>query len=62
MNGIILFAGALLFLWLGRSIFIPLLAAVFGGTAMGVGLGLVLAAGATTGGVDLAATSRGHCL
>ena len=34
----------------------PLLAAVFGGTAMGVGLGLVLAAGATTGGVDLAAT------
>ncbi|MDE6478317.1 MAG: AI-2E family transporter [Alphaproteobacteria bacterium] len=29
MNGIILFAGALLFLWLGRSIFIPLLAAVF---------------------------------
>lgn len=34
----------------------PLLAAVFGGTAMGVGLGLVLSAGATTGGVDLAAT------
>lgn len=34
----------------------PLLAAVFGGTAMGVGLGFVLAAGATTGGVDLAAT------
>lgn len=34
----------------------PLLAAVFGGTAMGIGLGFVLAAGATTGGVDLAAT------
>ena len=34
----------------------PLLAAVFGGAAAGVGLGLVLSAGATTGGVDLAAT------
>lgn len=34
----------------------PLLAAVFGGAAAGVGLGLVLSANATTGGVDLAAT------
>ena len=34
----------------------PLLAAVFGGAAAGVGLGLVLHANATTGGVDLAAT------
>lgn len=34
----------------------PLLAAVFGGAAAGTGLGLVLSAGATTGGVDLAAT------
>lgn len=34
----------------------PLLAAVFGGTAMGIGLGFVFSAGATTGGVDLAAT------
>ncbi len=34
----------------------PLLAAAFGGAAMGVGLGLVLSADATTGGVELAAT------
>ena len=34
----------------------PLLAAVFGGAAAGVGLGLVLSVNATTGGVDLAAT------
>ena len=34
----------------------PLLAAVFGGAAAGVGLGLVLHTNATTGGVDLAAT------
>lgn len=34
----------------------PLLAAVFGGASLGVGLGLVLSADATTGGVDLAAT------
>ena len=33
----------------------PLLAAVFGGTALGVGLGLVLSVDATTGGVELAA-------
>lgn len=34
----------------------PLLAAVFGGVSLGVGLGLVLSADATTGGVELAAT------
>ena len=34
----------------------PLLAAVFGGTALGVGLGLVLSVDSTTGGVELAAT------
>ncbi len=34
----------------------PLLAAVFGGVAVGIGLGLVLSADATTGGVDLAAS------
>ncbi len=34
----------------------PLLAAVFGGTALGIGLGLVLSADSTTGGVELAAT------
>ena len=34
----------------------PLLAAVFGGMAVGIGLGLVLSADSTTGGVDLAAT------
>lgn len=34
----------------------PLLAAVFGGTALGVGLGLVLSIDSTTGGVELAAT------
>ena len=34
----------------------PLLAAVFGGMAVGVGLGLVLSADSATGGVDLAAT------
>lgn len=34
----------------------PLLAAVFGGASLGVGLGLVLSADATTGGVELAAT------
>ena len=34
----------------------PLLAAVFGGTALGIGLGLVLSVDATTGGVELAAT------
>ena len=34
----------------------PLLAAVYGGVFLGIGLGLVLSAGATTGGVDLAAT------
>lgn len=34
----------------------PLLAAVFGGAALGVGLGLVLSADSTTGGVELAAT------
>lgn len=34
----------------------PLLAAVFGGVFLGVGLGLVLSADSTTGGVDLAAT------
>ena len=33
----------------------PLLAAVFGGTALGVGLGLVLSVNSTTGGVELAA-------
>ena len=34
----------------------PLLAAVYGGAALGVGLGLVLSADSTTGGVELAAT------
>lgn len=34
----------------------PLLAAVFGGTALGIGLGLVLSVDSTTGGVELAAT------
>lgn len=34
----------------------PLLAAVFGGGSVGLGLGLVLSADGTTGGVDLAAT------
>ena len=34
----------------------PLLAAVFGGTALGLGLGLVLSVDSTTGGVELAAT------
>ncbi|MBQ9090845.1 MAG: YitT family protein [Anaerotignum sp.] len=34
----------------------PLLAAVYGGTALGVGLGLVLSVDSTTGGVELAAT------
>lgn len=34
----------------------PLLAAVFGGVFLGIGLGLVLSVDATTGGVDLAAT------
>ena len=34
----------------------PLLAAVFGGVSLGIGLGLVLSADSTTGGVDLAAT------
>lgn len=34
----------------------PLLAAVFGGVSLGIGLGLVLSADATTGGVELAAT------
>lgn len=34
----------------------PILAAVFGGVVMGVGLGLVIRAGATTGGTDMAAT------
>ena len=29
MNGIIVFAGLILFLWLGRSILIPLLIAAF---------------------------------
>lgn len=33
----------------------PLLASVFGGVVMGVGLGLVVRAGATTGGTDMAA-------
>ncbi|MBR3692124.1 MAG: YitT family protein [Clostridia bacterium] len=33
----------------------PLLAALFGGMLMGGGLGLVFAAGATTGGIDIAA-------
>lgn len=33
----------------------PMLAAIFGGTIMGVGLGLVIRAGATTGGTDMAA-------
>ena len=33
----------------------PLLAAVFGGTALGIGLGLVLSVDSTTGGVELAA-------
>ena len=34
----------------------PLLAAVFGGAALGIGLGLVLSVDSTTGGVELAAT------
>ena len=34
----------------------PLLAAVYGGTALGIGLGLVLSVDSTTGGVELAAT------
>lgn len=34
----------------------PLLAAVFGGTSLGIGLGLVLSVDSTTGGVELAAT------
>ena len=34
----------------------PLLAAVFGGTALGIGLGMVLSVDSTTGGVELAAT------
>lgn len=34
----------------------PLLAAVFGGTSLGIGLGMVLSVDATTGGVELAAT------
>lgn len=34
----------------------PLLAAAFGGTALGIGLGFVLSADSTTGGVELAAT------
>ena len=34
----------------------PLLAAVFGGASLGIGLGLVLSADSTTGGVELAAT------
>ncbi|MGN0135294.1 YitT family protein [Anaerotignum sp.] len=34
----------------------PLLAAVFGGVFLGIGLGMVLSADATTGGVELAAT------
>lgn len=34
----------------------PILAAVFGGVIMGTGLGLVIRAGATTGGTDMAAT------
>lgn len=34
----------------------PLLAAVYGGVALGVGLGLVLSVDSTTGGVELAAT------
>ena len=29
MNGIVIFAGLILFLWLGRSILIPLLVAAF---------------------------------
>lgn len=33
----------------------PLLAAVFGGVLLGVGLGLILRSGATTGGTDMAA-------
>ena len=34
----------------------PLLAAVYGGVALGIGLGLVLSVDSTTGGVELAAT------
>lgn len=34
----------------------PMLAAIFSGLLMGVGLGLVIRAGATTGGTDMAAT------
>ena len=34
----------------------PLLAAVYGGTALGIGLGMVLSVDSTTGGVELAAT------
>lgn len=34
----------------------PMLAAVFGGVVMGVGVGLVIRGGATTGGSDMAAT------
>ena len=33
----------------------PMLASIFGGILLGVGLGFVLRAGATTGGTDLAA-------
>lgn len=34
----------------------PILASVFGGVIMGIGIGLVIRAGATTGGTDMAAT------
>lgn len=34
----------------------PMLASIFGGTVMGVGMGLVIRGGATTGGTDMAAT------
>lgn len=40
----------------------PLLGIVYGGLAMGVGLGLVLRAGATTGGTDLLASLIHHRL